>query len=113
MKRARYSNDAISVGALWCGVWCGDRTPPRAMPTKNIAASITAIAHSFRGGVSFSFACPRVPGHVGPFLRPHFLFDRKRSKTAAVSLTAVEGTLGYLIGGALANEFKKIRRRLA
>jgi hypothetical protein len=47
-KRARYSNDAICVGALW---W-GDRTLPSVIPTKNITASITAIAPSFRGGLS-------------------------------------------------------------
>jgi hypothetical protein len=28
------------------------------------------------------------------------MFDRKRSKTVAVSLTVAEGTLGSLIGGA-------------
>src|SRR6516164_956040 len=45
---APYSIDAICVGALWCG----DRTLPSVMPTKNIAASITAIAPSLLGGVS-------------------------------------------------------------
>jgi hypothetical protein len=49
---------------------------------------------------AFAFACPRVPGRVGPFLRSPFCVHRKRSKTAAVSLTAVEQTLGSLIGGA-------------
>ena len=43
-----YSIDAICVGALWCG----DRTLPSVMPTKNIAASIKAITPSCRGGVS-------------------------------------------------------------
>jgi hypothetical protein len=39
--RCPYSIDAICIGSLWCA----DRTLPRAMPTKNIAAaSITAIA---------------------------------------------------------------------
>src|SRR5262249_48369610 len=40
--------DAICVGALWCGV----RTLPSVMPTKNIVASITAITPSLLGGVS-------------------------------------------------------------
>ena len=39
---ALYSNDAICVGALWCG----DRTLPSVMPIKNIAASIKAITPS-------------------------------------------------------------------
>jgi hypothetical protein len=43
-----YFIDAICIGSLWCG----DRTLPRAMPTKNIAANITAITPSFRGGPS-------------------------------------------------------------
>ena len=34
-----YSIDAICMGSLLCS----DRTPPRVMPTKNIAASNTAI----------------------------------------------------------------------
>ena len=47
--RCPYSIDAICIGSLWCA----DRTLPRAMPTKNIAAaSITAIAPSFCGGTS-------------------------------------------------------------
>jgi hypothetical protein len=45
-KGSPYSIDAICVGSLWCG----DRTAPMAMPAKNIAASITAITPSFRGG---------------------------------------------------------------
>jgi hypothetical protein len=79
------------------------------MPIKNIAASITAIAPSFRGGVSLriAFACPKVPDRVGSFWRSPFLFqlnatmsDKKRSKTVAVSLTVAEQTLGCLIYGA-------------
>jgi hypothetical protein len=45
---APYSIDAICVGSLWGS----DRTPPMATPTKNIAASNTAITPPFRGGVS-------------------------------------------------------------
>src|SRR5215472_16244669 len=65
---------------------------------------------------AFAFACPRVPSRVGSFLRPRFcfignsaLFDRKHSKTAAVSLTAVELISGSLRWAALANEFKEIK----
>jgi len=43
-----YSTNAICIGSLWCA----DRTLPRVMPTTNIAASNTAIAPSFRGGLS-------------------------------------------------------------
>jgi hypothetical protein len=46
--RCPYSIDAICIGSLWCA----DRTLPRAMPTKNIAAIITAITPSFCGGPS-------------------------------------------------------------
>ena len=42
------------------------------------------------------------------------MFDRKRSRTVAVSLTVAEGTLGSLIGGAkssgLGHQFKKIKQ---
>src|SRR6516164_2853231 len=48
LRHAAYSIDAICVGALWCG----DRTLPSVMPTKNIVASIKAITPSFLGGVS-------------------------------------------------------------
>jgi hypothetical protein len=47
-RHSPYSIDAICIGALWGA----DRTPPIAMPTKNIAASITAITPSFGGGPS-------------------------------------------------------------
>src|SRR6516164_7877733 len=39
---------AICIGSLWCT----DRRLPTVIPIKNIAATITAIAPSFRGGVS-------------------------------------------------------------
>jgi len=45
---ALYSIDAICTGWLWCV----DRTPPTPIPTKNNAASNTAIAPSLRGGLS-------------------------------------------------------------
>jgi hypothetical protein len=69
---------------------------------------------------AFAFACPRVSGRVGPFLRSQYCVHRKRSKTAAVSLTAVEQTLGSLIGGAnplfnggVGHQFKRIKRQSA
>src|SRR5258708_6554811 len=56
------------------------------------------LRHHFVAVQAFAFACPKVPGRVGPFLRSPFLSKAKRAKTAAVPLTVAERTLGSLIG---------------
>jgi hypothetical protein len=89
-KGSAYSIDAICVGSLWCG----DRTLPMAMPTKNIAASITAITPSFRGGERLRICLSKSSrSRRFIFTVPIFVY-RKRSKTAVVSLTVVKQILG-------------------
>jgi hypothetical protein len=90
------------------------------MPTKNIAASNTAITPSFRGGPSLriclskKFLVASVHFDVPNFVRA------KRGKPAAVPLTVAELTLSSLIGGAypwlmvaLAIKFKTIKHQSA
>jgi hypothetical protein len=48
------------------------------------------LRHHFVAVQAFAFACPKVPGRVGPFLRSPFLSHAKRGKTAAVPLTVAE-----------------------
>src|SRR5437868_4863505 len=102
---------------------CADRTPPRAIPTKNIAANITAIAPSFRSGLSLPICLSKSSWSRRSILRSPFLFignvpifvhreHRERGNTVAVSLTALEQTLGSRLRGAkndgFSRQFKKI-----
>jgi hypothetical protein len=65
-----YSIDAICMGSLSCA----ESTPPRAIPTKNIAANITAIAPSFRGGLSLPICLSKSSWSVRSILMSPFLF---------------------------------------
>src|SRR6516225_10660624 len=68
-----------------------------AMPTKNIAASIRAIAPLFRGGLSFRVCLSKSSwSYRFIFEVPKFV-HRKRSRTDAVPLTTVEGTFGSVM----------------
>jgi len=68
-----------------------------AMPTKNIAASIRAIAPSFRGGLSFRVCLSKSSwSYRFIFEVPKFV-HRKRSRTDAVPLTTVERTFGSVM----------------
>ena len=71
------------------------------MPTKNIAAaSITAIAPSFRGGTSLRICLSKSSWSRRSIFEVPIFVHAKRGKTAAVPLTVAELTLGSLIGGA-------------
>ena len=65
-----YSIDAICMGSLSCA----ESTPPRAIPTKNIAANITAIAPSFRGGLSLPICLSKSSWSRRSILMSPFLF---------------------------------------
>ena len=73
------------------------------------------LRHHFVAVQAFAFACPKVPGRVGPFLRSPFLSHAKRGKTAAVPLTVAERN--PLLNGGLAinsdRQFKKIKHQSA
>jgi hypothetical protein len=58
------------------------------------------LRHHFVAVQAFAFACPKVPGRVGPFLRSPFCLHAKRGKNCRGS-TDRRGkrTLGSLIGG--------------
>jgi hypothetical protein len=58
-RDSRYSIDAICIGY---------RTPPMTTPTKNVAAS-KRLHRNFLAVQAFAFACPRVPGRIGSFLK--------------------------------------------
>jgi hypothetical protein len=72
---AVYSTQAICI----CSLWCGDKTPPTAMPTKNIAASNTAITPPFSGGKSLRICLSK---SYGGRQKPHglaaLLFARRQ-----------------------------------
>ena len=70
------------------------------MPSKKIAASIIAIAPSFRGGVGLRICLSKSSQSRRSILRSHFVYAKRR-KTAAVPLSVAERTLGSLIGGLL------------
>jgi hypothetical protein len=70
------------------------------MPAKNIAASITAITPSFRGGESVRICLFKSSRSRRSIFAVPIFVHRKRGKAAVVSLTIAEGTLGSVIGGA-------------
>jgi len=77
----------------------GDRALPKAMPTKNIATSITAITPSFRGGESLRICLSKSSWSRRSIFTSPFLFKGNAEKLLSVSPFAVEQTLGSLIEG--------------
>ena len=90
-----YSIDAICVSS----VWCGNTTPPMAMPTKNIAASITAITPSFRGAVSLPICLSKSSRSYRSIFTSPFFVNAKRKKPAAVPLIVEEQIVSSVISG--------------
>jgi hypothetical protein len=68
------------------------------MPTKNIAASITAITPSFRGGENLRICLSNSSwSRLSIFAVPIFV-HKKRGKAAVVSLTVAEHIFGFRCG---------------
>src|SRR4029077_5629804 len=76
-------------GAQHFGAQTGRCRGPCQLKTSQQQAS-QQLRHHFVAVQAFAFACPKVPGRVGPFLRSPFLSHAKRGKTAGVPLTVAE-----------------------
>jgi hypothetical protein len=88
------------------------------MPTKNIAASNTAIMPSFRGGLSLRICLSKSSWSRRSILRSPFCLCETRQNCRCS--TDCAGTLGSLIGGAypwpnggVGHQFRKIKHQSA
>jgi hypothetical protein len=69
---------------------------------------------------AFAFACPRVPGRIGPFLRSPFSFIGNAEKLPPVSVIVAGTNIGFpyralypLFNGGVGRQFKKRKRQSA
>src|SRR5215469_14683284 len=90
------------------------------MPTKNIPASNTAIAPSFRGGLSLCICLSKSSWSRRSIFTSPFLSERKRDNAVTVPLTAQEQTLGSFdwdanphLNDGIGLELKKIKHQAA
>ncbi len=94
LRRTKRNSTNPSMRFVSAQVFGSDRTLPRVIPTKNIAASNTTITPSFRGGLSLRICLSKSSWSYRSILMVPNFVRAKRGNIAPVPLTVAEQTLG-------------------